>query len=111
MKILILAFSCISLLSAQMCYEVVGVEDDDVLNMRAKQTWKSEKVGSIAPYEKSVVAMKCEGGVDFETLMNMTPIQAHKENAKNPGWCQVQYEGKIGWVSKRYLVESKCRSK
>ncbi|HFU74133.1 MAG TPA: hypothetical protein ENK65_01110 [Helicobacteraceae bacterium] len=98
-------------LSAQTCYEVVDVEADDVLNIRAQKTWKSEKVGEIPHYEKAVVALKCEGGVDFDTLMNMTPSEANKANARNPGWCWIVYDGKEGWASKRYLVESKCPSR
>ena len=98
-------------LSAEICYEVVGVEKDDVLNIRAEKTWKSKKMGEIPYYEKAVVSLKCEGGVPFKELMNMTPLEASQANAKNPGWCHVSYDGNIGWVSKRYLVESKCPSK
>lgn len=107
-KLMVIALVTSSILSANECFKVIGVDKDDSLNIRAKQTWRSKKMGSIPFNATTVISHGCEGGLSMEAMMSMTPEQAAAANKKNPGWCKVEYEGSVGWVSKRYLKENDC---
>jgi SH3-like domain-containing protein len=62
-------------------YRVVGVEDDDVLNIRAGPSMGHRVVGAIPPGGRGVrVVGHCQG------------------------WCPVSYNGASGWVNGYYLA-------
>jgi hypothetical protein len=62
-------------------FRVVGVRKGDVLNMRASPDGDAPKTGTIPADASGIVRVG-----DCTT------------------WCQVAYEGKIGWVSRRFLA-------
>jgi len=67
-------------------YKVINVDYNDVLNMRQSPTFHSNKVGTILP--------------------NGCCILKLDESFQSRGkWFMVRYNGVIGWVNSRYLVQ------
>ncbi len=64
-------------------YRVRNVSSDDHLNVRARPTNRSTRVGAI-PYNG--IRIKCIG-----------PCKGR--------WCKVDWSGTVGWVNMRYLGE------
>lgn len=63
-------------------YNVVNVDDGDVLNIRTEPNAQAQKVGEISSYGYGVIGLSIE------------PVN---------GWVFVNYKGIEGWVSQRYL--------
>lgn len=63
-------------------WQVTGVEEDDVLNMRAKPKASSNKVGEIEP------GAACVSKVNPDCKKR---------------WCKVEYNGQTGYVNTKYL--------
>ena len=87
-------------------WRVTGVAANDVLNMRARATWKSEKIGKIPPETDGVANYGCRGYLSYEEFERATP--AEREAARKRVWCLVGYRDRIGWVAGRYLVEGEA---
>jgi hypothetical protein len=68
-------------------FEVRGVSGGDVLNMRAGNSPRADRIGKI-PH-------------DATCLENHGCIE---------GWCRVEYDHRIGWVNGRYLTERLSRA-
>jgi hypothetical protein len=87
--------------SAQVCFNVVDVEPDDVLNMRASYSFQSDIVGTIPPDHKP--------GSVFAIGVCMP-----RDRPEPQRWCAVAYEspsGRInGWAKRRFLGDTRCPS-
>jgi len=64
-------------------YRVVNVANDDVLNMREKDHYKSDLVGTLKPNEDCV-----------EMVLDVT------------NWVIVKKDNKVGWVNRKFLKQS-----
>ena len=89
-------------------FVVVGVADDDVLNIRADPGADAEQVGEIPPGAACVRNLGCRGGLSFEEFTTLSEEEKAERLKHNPRWCRVEFEGTIGWVAGRYLAEGSC---
>lgn len=84
-------------------YAVTGVASDDVLNLRAEPSARSEKIGAIPHNARRLRSLGCQGMPTFAEWEKMTP-QQRARSGKNH-WCRVEFRGTTGWVAGRYLRE------
>jgi len=89
-------------------YQVTGVADDDVLNVRAAPSPHAKKLGAIPPGADCVRNLGCRGGLTFEEFTTLSPAEQAARRRANPRWCRIDYQGVTGWVAGRYLVEGGC---
>ena len=86
-------------------YQVSGVSADDVLNIRLKNDWRSEKIGAI-PYDgRCIRNLGCVGGLTLQEFTEMSQAEQEKIKKQRPRWCQIEYQGITGWVAGRYLQD------
>jgi hypothetical protein len=90
-------------------WQVRGVAENDVLNIRAKPDWRSQKIGEIPPDGKCVKHLKCVGGLTLEEHATLTDAEKKAIKKRRPRWCLIEYRGTRGWVAGRYLMEGSCR--
>ncbi|MEA1953324.1 MAG: SH3 domain-containing protein [Campylobacterota bacterium] len=89
-------------------FKITGVANDDVLNIRTDANARATKIGEIPAGARCVKNLGCTGGL---TMIEYTELSAEEKKAilrKRPRWCHIEYDGKRGWVSARYLNESSC---
>ncbi len=116
-KYIILIFICIFACSFVFAtasgpdhWKVRNVASNDVLNIREKTTWRSNKLGEI-PYNGNCIQnLGCVGGLTFEESMNLSKEEKEIIKMKRPRWCKIKYNGIEGWVSGRYLMEGECKN-
>ncbi|NEX19133.1 SH3 domain-containing protein [Thiorhodococcus mannitoliphagus] len=89
-------------------FGVTGVATQDVLNMRAGQSARAEKVGEIPPDGQCVRNLGCRGGLTFQEYSTLSAAQRTARLKAHPRWCKVEYQGVTGWVAGRYLMEGTC---
>jgi hypothetical protein len=97
------------------CFRVVGVDANDVLNMRYGPSASSAIVGTIDPQHHGIIALNERGGI-LDTLAEATALEEVRcVPASRPlasRWCSVtHFTGagtSIGWVSRRYLAQLEC---
>ncbi|MGA7878545.1 MAG: SH3 domain-containing protein [Desulfoferrobacter sp.] len=84
-------------------YAVTGVAANSVLNIRAKPSAKSRKVGEVPHDARGLQNLGCTGGPSFAEWLKMS--EAERNQAGRNRWCKVRYRGIVGWVAGRYLME------
>jgi len=89
-------------------YRVVSVAPGDVLNIRVEPDPRSTKVGEIPPGAHCVRNLGCRGGLTFEEFTTLDEAQRAARLRESPRWCNVEYQGQLGWVAGRYLAEGSC---
>lgn len=90
------------------CYRVTGVATDDVLNLRDGPTPDAERIGSIPADATGLRNLGCQGGLTFQEFSTLSPAEQDAIQRKRPRWCNVEYQGQVGWVAGRYLAEGPC---
>ncbi len=89
-------------------WQVTGVEEEDVLNVREEPDPHSKKVGEIPPDGTCIKNLGCVGGLTFEEFTTLSDEEKKKIERERPRWCKVEYQGTVGWVAGRYLAEGTC---
>ena len=84
-------------------WDVTGVGEDDVLNIRAEASASSEKVGSVPPDGRGLRNLGCTDQMSYSEWQKATPEE--REEAKRNRWCKISYEEITGWVAGRFLTE------
>ena len=84
-------------------YAVTGVAADDVLNIRAAPSARSEKLGEIPHDASGLKNLGCRGLPSFAEWQAMTEQQ--RQQSRKDYWCRVKYQELEGWVAGRYLRE------
>ena len=84
-------------------YRVVGVASNDVLNIRAKASASSNKVGTIPHDGDGIRNLGCQGGLSYAEWAEAS--EAERKAAKRRRWCRISYKGTEGWVAGRFLGE------
>lgn len=84
-------------------WAVTGVGSRDALNLRIAPTADSEAILRIPYNARGLKNHGCPNQVTFEQWRDMTPAQ--RDRAARSRWCQVEYNGRKGWVSGRFLRE------
>ncbi|MBX9589391.1 MAG: SH3 domain-containing protein [Hyphomonadaceae bacterium] len=84
-------------------WAVTGVRSNDALNMRMAPNADSEAIARIPYNARGLKNHGCPNDVTFEQWKRMT--KAQRDQAARSRWCQVEYEGRKGWVAGRFLRE------
>jgi hypothetical protein len=84
-------------------WAVTGVASWDALNMRIAPNAESRRIARIPHNARGLKNLGCPNYVTFEQWKRMT--QAQKDRAARSRWCEVEYNGKRGWVAGRFLKE------
>jgi uncharacterized protein YgiM (DUF1202 family) len=84
-------------------WAVTGVASNDALNLRVAPNADSRRIARIPYNARGLKNLGCPSHVTFEQWKRMT--QAQKDHAAASRWCQVEYNGKRGWVAGRFLKE------
>ena len=89
-------------------WQVHGVEQGDVLNIRQEANWQTRKIGEIPPDGQCIKNLKCVGGLTYEEFTKLSEAEKLKIKKQRPRWCYIEYRGIKGWVAGRYLREGSC---
>jgi len=84
-------------------WAVTGVRSNDALNMRIAPSAESELLVRIPHNARGLKNHGCPNDVTFEQWKRMT--KAQRDQAARSRWCQVEYQGRKGWVASRFLRE------
>jgi hypothetical protein len=84
-------------------WAVTGVRSNDKLNMRMAPSSESEAILRIPHNARGLKNYGCPNEVTFEQWKGMTKSQ--RDRAARSRWCQVEYQGRKGWVAGRFLRE------
>jgi hypothetical protein len=84
-------------------WAVTGVRANDALNMRMTPSAESETIVKIPHNARGLKNHGCPNNVTFEQWKRMTKVQ--RDQAAQARWCQVEYQGRKGWVAGRFLRE------
>ncbi len=87
-------------------WDVKGVAQDDVLNLREKPDPRSAKIAEIPHNATCLRNLGCQGGLTFEEFTTLSPAERKALERKRPRWCRIEFQGKSGWVAGRYLGEA-----
>lgn len=84
-------------------WAVTGVRSNDALNMRMAPNADSEAIARIPYNARGLKNYGCPNDITFEQWKRMTKNQ--RDQAARSRWCQVEYQGRKGWVAGRFLRE------
>jgi hypothetical protein len=84
-------------------WAVTGVASWDSLNLRIAPDADSRRIARIPHNARGLKNLGCPSHVTFEQWKRMT--QAQKDRAARSRWCEVEYNGKRGWVAGRFLKD------
>jgi len=84
-------------------WAVTGVAANDGLNLRIAPDADSSLVARIPFNARGLKNFGCPNEVTFEQWLRMTGPQ--RDKAARSRWCQVEFQGKRGWVAGRFLKE------
>jgi hypothetical protein len=90
-------------------WAVTGVAPNDVLNLRIAPDADSRMIARIPYNARGLRNLGCPNQVTFEQWLKMT--EAQRDRAARSRWCQVEYNGKKGWVNGRFLREDAAPKK
>ena len=89
-------------------YRVRGVSPGSALNLRAEPSIGAPRIARIPADAQCVRNLGCRGGLTFEEFTTLSPAERERRERENPRWCNVEYEGRVGWAAARYLAEGDC---
>jgi len=84
-------------------FQVTGVAENDVLNIREAPDASARKIGEIPWNGDGIRNLGCEGGLSFEEWQSAT--DAERAAAARTRWCRVSYRGVEGWAAGWFLAE------
>jgi hypothetical protein len=84
-------------------WAVAGVRPNDALNMRLAPDGDSEVIMRIPHNAHGLKNYGCPNHVTFDQWKRMTAAQ--RDKAARSRWCEVEYNGRKGWVAGRFLRE------
>jgi hypothetical protein len=84
-----------------------SIRSGATLILRAQpQARNSKRIGGVPDGTDCLRNLGCQGGMKEADLANLNSHQFARHSRKNPRWCQVEYQGKTGWIQGRFLAES-----
>lgn len=84
-------------------WRVTGVEQGDVLNMRAEPMARAALVGTIPPDGNGLANFGCVGELSLAEFQRAS--EDERKAAAKRRWCKVAYRQHIAWVAGRFLAE------
>jgi len=91
-------------------FQVTGGQNGDVLNIRTEPNSVAAKIGEIPPDGTCIRNLGCRGGLTLHEYTTLSEHERQQRLKENPRWCKIEYQGTIGWVAGRYLIEGSCPS-
>ena len=89
-------------------FRVHGIATGNALTILAEPRAGAPAIGS-APSDAVCLRNRgCRGGLTFEEFNTLDDEAKRQRAAANPRWCQVEYQGRTGWVDARHLTEAPC---
>jgi hypothetical protein len=82
---------------------VTGVKSDDVLHLRDVPSADSKSLADIPPNARGLKKVGCMR-IQLSMDRYMYLSKQERNDAQAP-WCRIEYQGKQGWVSARYVKE------
>ena len=84
-----------------------SIRSGATLILRAQpQVRHSKRLGGVPDGSDCLRNLGCQGGMSETDLANLNSAQFARASRKNPRWCQIEYQGKTGWIQGRFLAES-----
>jgi uncharacterized protein YgiM (DUF1202 family) len=90
-------------------WAVTGVLPNDALNLRVAPNADSRAIARIPFNARGIRNYGCPTSVTFEQWKRMT--EAQRNWSARSLWCEVEYQGKRGWVAGRFLKEDSAASR
>lgn len=84
-------------------FRVIGVAENDVLNIREAPEAGAAKLGEIPWNGDGIRNLGCQGGLSFAEWEVAT--EAERRAAAQTRWCRVSYDGVEGWAAGWFLAE------
>lgn len=84
-------------------FNVSGVSDGSVLNIRAAPSTTAAVLATIPANAQGIANLGCEGGLSLAEWETAT--DAEKEASRQSRWCRVGFDRTIGWAAGQFLVE------
>ncbi|MEZ5843802.1 MAG: hypothetical protein R3D27_08720 [Hyphomicrobiaceae bacterium] len=85
-------------------FDVTGVRADDTLHMHDRPSARSRTIARIPANARGLKNLGCRGAPTFQQWLAMSEDE-RKRQARGH-WCRVEFAGKSGFVSARYLKEA-----
>ena len=89
-------------------FRVHGIATGNALTILAEPRAGAPAIGSAPSDAVCLRSRGCRGGLTFEEFNTLDDEAKRQRAAANPRWCQVEYQGRTGWVDARHLTEAPC---
>lgn len=89
-------------------YRVIDAPPTKGLEMRREADQQTEVLGVIPATATCLRNLGCVGGLSIDEFNTLSAKERATRQAANPRWCNVEYQGRVGWVEGRYLAEGAC---
>jgi hypothetical protein len=89
-------------------FRVQGIAAGSALTILAEPRAGAPAIGSAPSDAVCLRSRSCRGGLTFEEFNTLDDEAKRQRAAANPRWCQVEYQGRTGWVDARHLTEAPC---
>jgi hypothetical protein len=89
-------------------FRVRGIATGSALTILADPRAGAPAIGSAPSDAVCLRNCGCRGGLTFEEFNTLDDEAKRQRAAANPRWCQVEYQGRTGWVDARHLAEAPC---
>ncbi|MFC4270146.1 SH3 domain-containing protein [Sneathiella chungangensis] len=82
-------------------YFRVNMKPGASLNVRQDPSLKAKKIGSLPAEAQGIVNLGCHVGMPYLEWRNSTTAIRKVETRRK--WCNIQYNGMVGWTAGQYL--------
>lgn len=80
-------------------FRVHGIATGNALTILAEPRAGAPAIGSAPSDAVCLRSRGCRGGLTFEEFNTLDDEAKRQRAAANPRWCQVEYQGRTGWVN------------
>jgi uncharacterized protein YraI len=84
-------------------YFQVKMKPGSTLNVRKDPSLKSQKIGSLQAGTAGISNLGCHVGMPYLEWRNSTTAIRKVETRRK--WCNIEYNGMVGWTAGKYLAE------
>ncbi len=86
-------------------YFQVNMKPGSTLNVRKDPSLKSEKIGSLPADADGIANLGCHVGMPYLEWRESTTAVRKVETRRK--WCNIEYNGMVGWTAGKYLEEDR----
>lgn len=84
-------------------YKITGVKAGAAIALRAGPATAERRIGVVPHDAVGLRNLGCQGGMSFAEWEKAS--ERERERAKYRRWCKVDYQGRVGWLAGRFLIE------